>query len=303
MKPLEHTTGKSRFLKYLISSEMDQKWGISVTTLGMSVIQKDYNHYPILSGHPSEYCFNTAKGRIFDEYQLVYISEGKGRFYTSRDKYVEVIAGDVFLLRPSVWHNYYPDPESGWVEHWIGFKGFIIDYRFDNGFFPEKKPLYKIGIRMDFMNFFMEAIDIAQKEESNYQQYLAGIVNHLLGLTLYYDNKRNFVPREVSSMDKARTIIKENIYESISPEEIASRLNMSYTWFRKTFKEYTGMSPGKYIQNMKMEVAKDLLSYTDSPVKEIAFKLKYEDNSHFINIFKTITGYTPIQYRKMNRTE
>lgn len=292
---------KSRFLKYLISSEKDQQWGISVTTVGMSAIPKNYKSYPVLKGHPSEYCFDTAKGRIFDEYQLVYISHGKGRFYTTKENYVEVNGGDVFLLRPAVWHNYYPDPEYGWREHWIGFKGFIIDYRFNNGFFPTEKPIYKVGTRMDFINFFSEAIDIAQKEESNYQQYLAGIVNHLLGLTLYYDSKRNFVPRQVQSMDMARNMIKEKIYEAISPEQIAAMLNMSYTWFRKMFKEYTGMSPGKYIQNVKIEVAKELLIYTDDAVKEIAFKLKYEDTSHFINIFKITTGSTPVQYRKMNK--
>lgn len=293
----------SRFLKYLISSERDEKWGISVTTVGMSEIGRNYNSYPVLTGHPSEYCFNTQKGRIFDEYQLVYISEGRGKFYTSKEQYVEVNGGDVFLLRPSVWHNYYPDPTCGWVEHWIGFKGFIIDYRFQNGFFPEKKPLYKVGVRGELLDFFNEAIDIAQKEESNYQQYLAGIVNHLLGLTLYYDSKRNFVPRQVQSMDKARSIIKENIYEAISPEQIASMIHMSYTWFRKMFKEYTGMSPGKYIQSVKMEAAKDLLIYTDETVKEIAFKLRYEDMSHFINTFKSTTGSTPAQYRKANKPE
>jgi AraC-like DNA-binding protein len=63
------------------------------------------------------------------------------------------------------------------------------------------------------------------------------------------------------------------------------------------------MSPGKYIQNVKMEAAKDLLVYTDDSVKEIAFRLKFEDVSHFINIFKTTMGNTPVQYRKMNKTE
>jgi len=80
-------------------------------------------------------------------------------------------------------------------------------------------------------------------------------------------------------------------------------LNMSYTWFRKVFKEYTGMSPGKYIQNIRMEIAKDLLVYTDDPVKEIAFRLKYEDMSHFIHLFKTTTGCTPMQFRKANKTD
>jgi AraC-like DNA-binding protein len=302
MKLSGQEINKSRFLKYLIVNEQDQKWGISVMTVGTSIIPENYTSYPLLAGHPSKYCFNTQKGRVFDEYQLVYITEGKGRFYVSRNKYVKVTGGDVFILRPSVWHNYFPDKKRGWVEYWIGFKGFVIDYRFDNGFFPEEKPLYKVGVRPEFTRYFMEAMEIAQKEETNYQQYLAGIVNHLLGLTLYYDSKRNFLPRQVQDMDKARDIIRENVYEAVTPEQIASVLSMSYTRFRKIFKKYTGMSPGKYIRNVKMEAAKDLLIYTDDPVKEIAFRLKFEDISHFINTFKATMGSTPSQYRKMNKT-
>jgi AraC-like DNA-binding protein len=202
-----------------------------------------------------------------------------------------------------VWHNYFPDKEEGWVEYWIGFKGFVIDYRFANGFFAKEKTVYKVGVRPEFISYFMEAIDVAQKGETNYQQYLAGIVNHLLGLTLYHDSKRNFLPRQVQDIDKARNIIKEHVYESLSSEQLAAMLNMSYTRFRKIFKTYTGMSPGKYIRDVKMAAAKDLLLYTDDSVKEIAFRLKFEDVSHFINTFKTATGNTPAQYRKQNKSE
>jgi AraC-like DNA-binding protein len=300
MKSSGQTTNGSRRLKYLIANEQDQQWGISVVTVGTSAIPGNYASYPLLSGHPSKYRFNTQKGRIFDEYQLVYIAEGKGRLYVSGDSCVEVAAGDAFLLRPSVWHNYFPDKKRGWVEYWIGFKGFVIDYRFAHGFFPDEKPLYKVGVRPEFVNYFTEAIEIAQKEETNYQQYLAGIVNHLLGLTLYYDSKRSFLPRQVHDIDKARTLIRDNVYEAVSPRQIADTLSMSYTWFRKIFKKYTGMSPGKYIRNVKMEAAKDLLIYTDYPVKEIAFRLKFEDVSHFIGAFKAVMGSTPVQYRKIN---
>jgi hypothetical protein len=80
MKVTDQKVNKSRSLKYLIANEQDQKWGISVMTVGMSVTPPNYASYPVLAGHPSKYCFNTRKGRVFDEYQLVYIAEGKGVF-------------------------------------------------------------------------------------------------------------------------------------------------------------------------------------------------------------------------------
>jgi AraC-like DNA-binding protein len=39
-------------------------------------------------------------------------------------------------------------------------------------------------------------------------------------------------------MTKAKMIIRENLYAKITPEEIAEQLNMSYSWFRKTFKDF-----------------------------------------------------------------
>jgi len=42
-----------------------------------------------------------------------------------------VSASDVIILRLNVWHSYYPDKNTGWHEHWIGFKGNNIDSRFE----------------------------------------------------------------------------------------------------------------------------------------------------------------------------
>ena len=62
--------------KYLIVNDMDQKYGLWVNTVGFQSIQPN-SPYP-LKDHPTGYFFNAQKGRILREYQLVYITKGRG---------------------------------------------------------------------------------------------------------------------------------------------------------------------------------------------------------------------------------
>ena len=72
---------------------------------------------------------------------------------------------------------------------------------------------------------------------------------------------------------------------------------MSYSRFRKLFKEYTGFAPSQYIQEVRMNVAKELLTNTSKSIKEIAVELGYENTDYFFIAFKKITGSTPLTYR------
>ena len=64
--------------KYLIVNDMDRKFGLWVNSVGFQAIQPN-SPYP-LREHPSGYFFNAQKGRILREYQLVYITKGRGLF-------------------------------------------------------------------------------------------------------------------------------------------------------------------------------------------------------------------------------
>ena len=92
-----------------------------------------------------------------------------------------------------------------------------------------------------------------------------------------------------------------NQYDIETQEELAAKLNISYSWFRKMFKEYTGYSPAKYFQELKLRKAKQMLINTASPVKEICFMLGYTSTEHFSNLFKRNTGFTPLEYRSFGK--
>lgn len=287
-----------RSFKYLISGEYDDLWGITVDNVGESSISPGYEHYPPLIGHPQTYYFNIEKGRVLDNYQLIYISQGRGWYCESPEKRIEIPSGSLLIIPQYTWHSYYPDKKTGWQEYWIGLSGEHIDSRYKNGFFSQNKIIHKIGYREHFVALYKEAIDIAFKQKAGFQQVLASIANSILAYAIYYDRNGYYSKSLIAEkMDQARSIMRENMLSNISAEEIAERINMSYSWFRKTFKEYTNVSPAHYITQLKLQTAKSLLINSTMSVKEIAFHLNYEDAAYFSAIFKKYVGTSPSEFR------
>ncbi|WP_414739302.1 helix-turn-helix domain-containing protein [Macrococcoides canis] len=85
---------------------------------------------------------------------------------------------------------------------------------------------------------------------------------------------------------------------TITPEKLAELVCMSYSKFRKIFKEYTGFAPSQYIQEVRINMAKEALTNSSKSIKEIALELGYENKDYFFTVFKKVTGMTPVNYRK-----
>jgi len=127
-------------LKYLVVNPVDLDWGAAINSVGFQDIAPGMEYPP--KNHPSRYIFTAQNGRILNEYQLLYITNGKGKFSSAslgKGKYVPIEAGMMFLLFPGEWHTYFPDKQTGWKEYWIGFKGPLIDNLVDKGFFSKEK--------------------------------------------------------------------------------------------------------------------------------------------------------------------
>jgi AraC-like DNA-binding protein len=287
----------SKNVNYLICNEEDDLWGLTVTTVGHQQIKANDVYPP--STHPSGYFFDVNKGRILNEFQLLYITNGNGVFSFGNDKNSALISeGKMFFLMPGVWHTYKPLENSGWNEYWIGFKGNIIKNIVDEGFFLNRHPVFNIGLNERIVDLYHKAIDIANEERAGYQQALSGIVMHILGLMYYRDKTRNFDDEDlIGKINKAKVIMRESVYENIAAEDIAKLLNISYSGFRKAFKEFTGTSPSKYMMELKLNESKLLLSTTAQSVKNISYSLNFENPEYFSVFFKKRTNFTPLEYR------
>ncbi|MFR9165456.1 MAG: AraC family transcriptional regulator [Dysgonomonas sp.] len=286
--------------KYLLVNSRDKQFGLWINTVGFQSIQKGVVYPP--KDHPSAYFFNASKGRVLHEYQLVYITKGEGWFESENTKKTNIEKGCLIMLFPGQWHTYSPLLKTGWNEYYIGFDGPIMDSILQTSFFTKEDPILRVGFHENLVNLFMRAIETAKEDKFGAQQYLAGVVMHILGKVLSISKNKIFDSNEVNQkIERAKIIMNENVYNNIDPEQVAEKLNISYSWFRKVFKGYTGYAPAQYFQEIKINKAKHLLAETSLSVKEIAFQLNYNSTEHFFSIFKKKTGFTPIAYRNYER--
>lgn len=300
----EHNNADQRQIvkfKYLLASERDAQWGLTVSTVGYEEIFPG-GSYPT-KGHAMGYYFNVDKGRVLDEYQLLYNLEGEGLFKSATVPETILRPGDMFLLFPGEWHSYHPLEGSGWKSFWIGFKGKNVDDRVKAGFLSPQKPIYHVGFSMDIQHIYQKAYETAMEEAAYCQQTLAGIVNHLIGLmySLERNMQLNKNSQQVDIINKARMRIRESLEKKVTIQDISQELGISYSNFRKLFKEYTGVAPATYQDDLRLQRAKELLSITDESIKEIAYKLNYESPDYFSSKFKLKTGLKPSDYRALCR--
>ena len=86
--------------------------------------------------------------------------------------------------------------------------------------------------------------------------------------------------------------------EIISIEALSKMCNITPEYFRRIFKNIYGVSPVRYINNLKITMAKELLESKMYSVTEAANQAGYDEMSHFSREFKKATGVSPSEYKK-----
>jgi AraC-like DNA-binding protein len=98
-------------------------------------------------------------------------------------------------------------------------------------------------------------------------------------------------------VEKIIQMMREDVRGELSLGEFAQSVNLSVWRLCHIFKSDVGMPPIRYLRQLRMERAKDLLESSFLSVKEIAFQVGLNDESHFVRDFKSTYGYSPALYR------
>lgn len=107
----------------------------------------------------------------------------------------------------------------------------------------------------------------------------------------------------MSSFTKdVRDLLKDKLGEIITVEYMADSLNMSTRNFSRVFVKESGMTPGKFLEKMRLDQAKNMLEYTDMSVDMIADKCGFSSSVSLRRIFLKNISLSPAQYRKAFKT-
>ncbi len=103
----------------------------------------------------------------------------------------------------------------------------------------------------------------------------------------------------MSIVDKVKQFVTGHISEpGLSREDIAGHVYLNPDYLTRVFKKETGLSISDYLQQQRIEYAKELLASTDVSVSEVGLSAGYSNLSYFSTIFKKFTGLSPAEYRK-----
>ncbi len=284
------------FFKYLTPGEADKNWGLYLSVAGRATILPEIA-YPSRK-HPTGYFFTWNKGRVLQEYQLVYITKGAGLLEDKQGK-VNIKEGTTMLIRPGEYHRYRPILKIGWVENYIGFNGNIIPYFFEQAGFLNSQSHFDCGVRDFFLEIYYEIFKLVQEERPGFQQIASGLILKLLGSMVAYHKQGDFSGKNIENIiQKARMQMRTNVEKNIDLQQLAKQYHISYANFRKMFKKYTGMSPRQYHLELKVMRAKELILTSDKNIKEISDELNFDSIHYFSRYFKQKTGYSPTKLRK-----
>lgn len=102
---------------------------------------------------------------------------------------------------------------------------------------------------------------------------------------------------------QAQTYIENNLQEKISMEALSSKLAVGRRNFDRRFIKAAGNTPVEYAQRVKMEAAKKALETSRKNINEIMYEVGYSDVKAFREVFRKITGMSPLEYRNKYNKE
>lgn len=241
----------------------------------------------------SSFPFTTDRKNGRHDFMLVYVNAGTLTFY-DKNKQIETGAGNIIILPPDTPHKYSSSGDGKLSYFWVHFTGGEANERlreYDLATFP---TVYESVLGNHIHQRFQSVFDSFSKRDAFIERELSALLERLL-IT---------VSRSVIRGEKAITLSKSvkyigaNYSADIRIAELAELEHLSVSRYNYLFKDQMGMPPTKFILRLRMSSAKELLSSTDLPVKQIGIMCGYPDPHFFSKVFKGFFGISPAEYRK-----
>jgi len=251
-----------------------------------------------------------TKADSHDWAKLIFVLSGQGK-YRIEQKVYAVSEGDLIVINPGVLHqSLVSNPENPTTEAVVGF----TDIQFA-GFSANEVPLPEDGavihtqgeLRQKLFKIFtsMDAENVVRRTGRYYmlKSYLMQALLLLVreqtepiavttGCSFKSVNKKYVVEQMIEYFE-------DHYAEKISLDQIADNTYLSTVYVSKIFKAETGDTPIRYLINIRLEKAKELLENGwEGSIQEVAMEVGYDDAYHFSKLFKKRYGVSPSKVLK-----
>ncbi len=229
---------------------------------------------------------NRTEERTVNKYEIILFLKDGGSAVINGKRY-PIFAGSIRFLKPG--------------DHVYSYRfNEIYVFHFTTDDSEKSKGVF--GDIPSFMNFLDTARESemfkAVIEDSINKRDFSAMCN-FWRLMYYIKKHQQPVKSDYTSQktDIIKDYIKEHISEKITLSELSEHFFLHPIYLQRKFKKDTGITPGEYVQKIRINHSKTLLLSTDLKINEISDACGFCNTSYFIKIFKETCGITPTAFR------
>ncbi len=262
-------------------------------------LDKEAQLWPVRGGRSIAKANYKVGPKRIDCYSLHFVLEGRV-FLEFGDKKVELSKNDLFCLFPGRTYDYYAlISEAPLQMNWIALDGSRVKALLGLAGITPERPYGKQLLTSALKETVAHTLDKMAGTERWHPAVsleLQGRVCELMSLLIpdtepvHSSEPSRWIRACMDFMDLHAT-------EGITVQQVAAFAGVHRSYFSNVFAGQVGVSPQKYLQNIRMEKAKRLLTETDASVTEIALSLGYPNLYTFTRAFKMYYNMPPLAMR------
>lgn len=251
--------------------------------------------------------------------EILYMLEGTAKVLCGEKEYL-LHPSDMICLLPKALHGIYRANKNEHLRYYV-LKFDLNLFHESKDFIPplkslilqteddDKAPILCTAVELAPYNilpaFQSLAKEFSEKDYGYHAAMRSAVSNILLTVVRVWRNHGFNPSRQVPSpsdhsIDAITEYIDQHSNQVLKVEDLASKCNMSYSFFAKKFKQIYGRSCKEYIEYVRVTKAEDMLLFTDFDLTFISQETGFSDCSHMIKTFKKYKNVTPKQYRLQN---
>nr|WP_294894529.1 AraC family transcriptional regulator [uncultured Pedobacter sp.] len=230
---------------------------------------------------------------------FIYCLKGKGWYVIGNKKYIVYPNQFIHLPATTEYMRYGADEDDPWTIYWVHYCGKdLSDFNHSLSITVDNGPT-DIVFNEKALNIWNDMYLSLEMGYSRDNLSNANMCLYYFLATFLYPNKHLSSAHlsEVDMVTKTIHFMRSNIGRRVSVEEFSSIHYLSASHFSLLFKKSTGMSPGDYFIQLKMQKACQMLYNPSNRIKKVAYELGYNDPYYFSRIFKKFMGISPEKYR------
>jgi AraC family transcriptional regulator of arabinose operon len=253
----------------------------------------DLGFYPIAKDHWE------IEKKGANHYTFIYCTKGQGSVLLG-SKETQIEPNQFFILPKNKKYEFKSHETNPWTIYWFNFNGSIALELFIR---YELKKNLNIPFSVDRILLFEKVFNLFNKNsKEELLEYATLLSLNFISSFIYNDfDEQVKIEKEETLIDSIKHFLLNNLDKNFSLDDMATKYNLSKSHLQARFKLETGYPLMGYFNFKKIQQASQYLNCTDLSIKEISFKVGFQDPLYFSRIFKNYSGKSPSLYRNDGR--